>query len=59
MEVSIVKNLLYIVGLRISDICTAYDAELQKIMTADQFKSYQEDQKKFREKRHKRHHKGE
>ena len=37
----------------------AYDAELQKIMTADQFKSYQEDQKKFREKRHKRHHKGE
>ena len=29
----------------------AYDAELQKIMTSDQYKSYQEDQKKFREKR--------
>ena len=30
----------------------AYDAELQKIMTADQFKSYQADQKKMREQRH-------
>lgn len=29
----------------------AYDTELQKIMTADQFKNYQADQKKFREKR--------
>ena len=29
----------------------AYDAELQKIMTADQFKNYQADQKKIREKR--------
>ena len=29
----------------------AYDAELQKIMTADQFKSYQEDMKKMRERR--------
>jgi len=28
----------------------AYDAELKKIMTADQFKSYQADQKEFREK---------
>ena len=26
-----------------------YDAQLQKIMTADQYKSYQEDQKKMRE----------
>lgn len=33
----------------------AYDAELQKIMTSDQFKIYQEDQKKFRDKRHKHH----
>lgn len=33
----------------------AYDAELQKIMTSNQFKSYQEDQKKFRDKRHKHH----
>lgn len=33
----------------------AYDAELQKIMTSDQFKSYQEDQKKFRDKRHNHH----
>jgi len=29
----------------------AYDAELKKIMTADQYKSYQADQKKMREKR--------
>ena len=29
----------------------AYDAELQKIMTADQYKSYQADQKKMRERR--------
>ena len=28
-----------------------YNEELQKIMTADQFKNYQADQKKFREKR--------
>lgn len=33
----------------------AYDAELQKIMTSDQFKIYQEDQKKFRDKHHKHH----
>ena len=32
----------------------AYDAELQKIMTADQFKSYQADQQKMREKHHKK-----
>lgn len=29
-----------------------YEAELQKIMTADQYKSYQEDQKKMRERVH-------
>lgn len=29
----------------------AYDAELKKIMTEDQYKSYQADQKKMREKR--------
>jgi DNA-binding IscR family transcriptional regulator len=29
-----------------------YDTELQKIMTADQYKSYQEDQKKMRKRVH-------
>ena len=30
----------------------AYDSELKKIMTDDQYKSYQDDQKKMREKHH-------
>ena len=30
----------------------AYEAELEKIMTVDQFKKYQEDQKKMRENQH-------
>lgn len=33
-----------------------YEAELQKIMTADQYKSYQEDQKKMRERAHRPRH---
>ena len=32
----------------------AYDAELQKILTADQFKNYQEDMKKMREQHNKK-----
>lgn len=38
---------------KMKETMEAYDAELQKIMTADQFKSYQEDMQKRRE-HHKR-----